>query len=107
MGPLVSIVVPIYNVEKYIDKCVDSIINQTYKNLEIILVDDGSPDNCGDIADKYAELDNRIKVIHKSNGGLSDARNAGLDISTGEFICFIDSDDYVEMDMIEKTLNRH
>ena len=79
-NPLVSIIIPVYNVEKYIEKCIDSIINQTYKNLEIILVDDGSPDGCPEICDKYALQDSRIKAIHKKNGGLSDARNAGLDI---------------------------
>ncbi len=97
---LVSIIVPIYNVEKYINKCIDSIINQTYSNLEIILVDDGSPDKCGEICDKYALLDKRIKVIHKTNGGLSDARNTGLDVATGDYIVFIDSDDYVDQNMI-------
>ena len=99
---LISIIVPIYNVEKYINQCLDSIINQTYKNLEIILVDDGSPDNCGKICDEYAIKDNRIKVIHKENGGLSSARNAGLDVASGEYISFIDSDDYVAENFIEK-----
>ena len=100
--PLISVIVPIYKVEKYLCKCVDSIINQTYKNLEIILVDDGSPDNCPRICDDYAKKDSRIKVIHKKNGGLSDARNAGVKIATGEYISFIDSDDWVETQMIEK-----
>ena len=81
---LISIIVPIYNVEKYLKKCIDSIINQTYKNLEIILVDDGSPDNCGKICDEYAKKDNRIKVIHKENGGVSSARNVGVENATGE-----------------------
>ena len=94
-NPLVSIIIPVYNVEKYIEKCIDSIINQTYKNLEIILVDDGSPDGCPEICDKYALQDSRIKAIHKKNGGLSDARNAGLDIMKGEWVIFIDSDDFV------------
>ena len=98
---LISVIIPVYNVEKYLTKCVDSIINQTYKNLEIILVDDGSPDNCGKICDEYAKKDNRIKVIHKENGGLSSARNAGLDICKGEYICFIDSDDFVSLSFIE------
>ena len=98
----VSVIVPIYQVEKYLRKCIDSIINQTYKNLEIILVDDGSPDLCGKICDEYAEKDVRIKVIHKENGGLSDARNAGLDIACGDYIVFVDSDDYIAHDMIEK-----
>ncbi len=99
---LISIIVPIYNVEKYLRKCIDSIVNQTYKNLEIILVDDGSPDNCGAICDEYAKKDERIKVIHKENGGLSDARNAGIDAATGKYIGFIDSDDYIAPDMYEK-----
>ena len=97
---LVSVIVPVYKVEKYIHECINSIINQSYDNLEIILVDDGSPDNCGDICDNYALLDNRVKVIHKENGGLSDARNAGLNIAKGEYIVFVDSDDYIDVDMI-------
>ena len=88
MKSLVSVIVPIYKVEKYLNKCVDSIINQSYKNLEIILVDDGSPDKCGEICDKYAEKDSRVKVIHKENGGLSDARNAGIDIAKGDYLLF-------------------
>ena len=96
MQCLISVIVPIYNVEKYLNKCVDSIISQTYKNLEIILVDDGSSDNCPKICDKYADSDSRIKVVHKKNGGLSDARNAGLKIATGEYIFFIDSDDWIK-----------
>lgn len=105
MDETVSIVIPIYNVEKYIHRCVSSILEQTYSNLEIILVDDGSPDNCPQICDNYAMLDTRVKVIHKKNGGLSDARNAGLGQATGKYIVFIDSDDYVEVNMIEKALN--
>jgi len=100
-NPLISIVVPVYNVEKYLPLCIESIIRQTYKNLEIFLVDDGSPDNCGKICDEYAQKDNRIKVIHKQNGGLSDARNVAIDVATGEYITFIDSDDYVKEDYIE------
>lgn len=96
----VSIVVPIYNVEGYLKKCVESILNQTYKNLEIILVDDESPDRCPNICDEYAQKDKRIKVIHKKNGGLSDARNAGINIATGKFISFIDSDDYIDENYI-------
>ena len=92
---LISVIVPIYKVEPYLDHCIRSIVEQTYKSLEIILVDDGSPDNCGAICDAWAKKDGRIKVIHKENGGLSDARNAGLAIATGEYICFIDSDDYI------------
>lgn len=101
---LISIIVPVYNVEKYIHQCVDSIIDQTYTNLEIILVDDGSPDNCGKICDEYAQKDSRIKVIHKENGGLSDARNHGIDAATGDWLMFIDSDDWIEADMAEKLL---
>ena len=86
----VSVIVPVYNVEKYLHKCLDSIINQTYRNLEIILVDDGSPDNCGAICDEYAQKDSRIKVIHQKNGGLSAARNTGLDCAVGEYISFVD-----------------
>ena len=102
---LISIIVPIYKVEKYINQCLDSICGQTYKNLEIILVDDGSPDNCGKICDEYAQKDSRIKVIHKENGGLSSARNAGLDVIKGEYISFIDSDDFIENNFIEKLYN--
>ena len=98
---LISVIVPVYKVEEYLNRCVDSIINQTYKNLEIILVDDGSPDNCGKICDDYAKHDKRIKVIHKKNGGLSDARNAGLDIAKGKYIGFVDSDDYISENMYE------
>ena len=101
MEDKVSVIVPIYKVERYLPKCIDSIINQTYKNLEIILVDDGSPDNCPSICYRYAKIDQRIKVIHKENGGLSDARNAGLRISTGEFLSFIDSDDWINPTMYE------
>ncbi|MDR2580371.1 MAG: glycosyltransferase [Fibromonadaceae bacterium] len=101
MHPLISVIVPVYNVERYIHKCVNSILAQTYTNLEIILVDDGSPDNCGKICDEYATNNPKIKVIHKENGGLSDARNAGLDIAKGELICFVDSDDWCEKDMLQ------
>ena len=105
MKELISIIVPIYNVEKYIHKCIESIINQTYKNLEIILVDDGSPDNCGNICEEYAKNDSRIKVIHKENNGLSSARNAGLEICKGDYIGFVDSDDYIELNMYEVLIN--
>ena len=101
MKSLVSVIVPIYKVEKYLNKCVDSIINQSYKNLEIILVDDGSPDKCGEICDKYAEKDSRVKVIHKENGGLSDARNAGIDIAKGDYLLFVDSDDWITSNICE------
>ncbi|MDR2100420.1 MAG: glycosyltransferase, partial [Campylobacteraceae bacterium] len=99
--PLVSVIVPIYNVEPYLEKCLNSIINQTYKNLEISLIDDDSPDNSGKICDGYAAKEKRIKVIHKQNRGLSDARNAGLDIAKGEYIAFVDSDDYIAQNTYE------
>lgn len=105
MNPLISVIVPIYNVEKYLARCVDSIVNQTYKNLEIILVNDGSPDLCPQMCDDYAEKDSRIKVVHKKNGGLSDARNAGMAVAKGEYISFIDSDDYVSDDFFECLLD--
>ena len=91
--PRLSIIVPVYKVEKYIHKCVDSILNQTFTDYELILVDDGSPDNCGKICDEYAKKDSRVKVIHKKNGGQSSARNKGLDHAKGNYISFIDSDD--------------
>ena len=97
---LISVIVPVYKVEKYIHRCVDSILNQTYWNLEIILVDDGSPDVCPKICDEYAQMDSRIRLIHKKNGGLSSARNAGLDIAQGEYIAFIDGDDYIHPEML-------
>lgn len=100
---LVSIVVPIYNVEQYLEKCVESICRQTYENLEIILVNDGSPDHCGQMCEEYAKKDNRIKVIHKKNGGLSDARNSGVKLATGKYLLFVDSDDYIAKDLVEKT----
>lgn len=105
MLPMVSVVVPIYEVEKYIHRCVDSIINQTYPNIEIILVDDGSPDNCGKVADQYATVDNRIKSVHKKNGGLSDARNFGMRYVIGEFTLFVDSDDWLELNIVEELVN--
>lgn len=104
-GPLVSIIVPVYKVEPYLRRCLDSIVNQTYTNLEIILVDDGSPDGCPQICDEYAAKDKRIVVIHKKNGGLSDARNAGLDICKGEYISFVDSDDWIVLNYIEVLLS--
>ena len=102
---LISIIIPVYNVEKYLKECVDSVRKQTYKNLEIILIDDGSKDNSGKLCDELSKEDNRIKVIHKENGGLSDARNVGIENATGEYIQFIDSDDFVEKDMIEILYN--
>ena len=99
--PKISVIVPVYNVELYINRCVNSILNQSFTDFEMILVDDGSPDNCGAICDEYAEKDNRTVVIHKENGGLSSARNAGLDVAAGEYILFVDSDDYLESDLLE------
>lgn len=101
----ISVIIPIYKVEKYLDRCIKSVINQSYENLEIILVDDGSPDRCAQICDDYSREDYRIKVIHKKNGGLSDARNAGLDIAIGEYISFVDSDDYINKYYIETLYN--
>ena len=99
---MISVIVPIYKVEKYLTKCIDSIINQRYKDLEIILVDDGSPDNCPEICDKYAEQDNRIKVIHKENGRLLAARKSGVEASTGEYVTFVDGDDHISRFMYEE-----
>ena len=99
--PLISVIVPVYKVEPYLDRCVESIVNQTYRNLEIILVDDGSPDNSPQMCDAWAERDSRIKVIHKENGGLSDARNAGMAAATGELMGFVDSDDWIREDMYQ------
>lgn len=101
MEPLISVIVPIYNVEKYLDQCIESIVNQTYRNLEIILVDDGSPDNCPEKCEQWAQKDSRIKIIHKENAGLGFARNSGLDIAQGKYVVFIDSDDFVDIRMIE------
>ncbi len=98
----ISVIVPVYKVEAYLDRCVQSVLNQTYKNLEIILVDDGSPDNCPAMCDAWAKRDPRIRVIHKQNGGLSDARNAGMAVAAGEFISFIDSDDWIASEMLER-----
>ncbi len=99
MAEKLSVIIPVYRTEKYLKKCIDSVLGQDYSELEVILVDDGSDDSCGEICDKYAEKDSRVRVIHKENGGLSDARNKGLDISTGEYVTFVDSDDYIEEDM--------
>lgn len=99
--PEVSIIVPIYNVEKYLKRCIESVLNQTFKDFELILVDDGSPDNCPSICDEYAQKDNRIKVIHKENGGVSSARNAGLNVAQGKYIMFIDGDDYYNFDSVD------
>lgn len=104
-NPLISVIVPVYKVEPYLDRCVESIVNQKYRNLEIILVDDGSPDNCPQMCDIWAERDERIKVIHKENGGAGHARNIALDIAEGEYISLIDSDDYIEVHMYEHLLS--
>ena len=105
MNKKISVIVPIYNVEQYLDKCVESLVNQTYKNLEIILVDDGTKDKSGEMADLWSIKDERIKVIHKENGGLSDARNAGMKIATGEYITFVDSDDWINYKMYAILIN--
>lgn len=105
MSDLISVIVPIYKVEDYLPRCVDSLINQSYRNLEIILVDDGSPDKCPTICDDYASKDSRIKVIHKENGGLSDARNAGMAVINGRYVSFIDSDDYISLNFFEILYN--
>lgn len=105
MQELISIVIPVYNVEKYLDECILSVINQTYKNLEILLINDGSSDSSYDICCKYSEQDNRIHVINKENGGLASARNVGIDKATGEYIYFLDSDDYIKETTIEKVVN--
>lgn len=102
----ISVIVPVYKVEPHLDKCVSSIVNQTYTNLEIILVDDGSPDNCPAMCDAWAEKDSRIRVIHKTNGGLSDARNAGMTVATGKLMAFVDSDDWIAPDMYEYLYQR-
>lgn len=98
---LLSVVVPVYKVEAYLDRCVESIVNQTYTNLEIILVDDGSPDRCPELCDEWAERDSRIRVIHKENGGAAQARNAGISFASGEYLAFADSDDFLDTDMYE------
>ena len=103
--PLFSIIIPVYNVEKYLNKCVDSVLNQTFTDFEVILVDDGSTDNCPAICDSYAEKDKRVKVIHKPNGGLINARKSGLEIADGNYIGFVDSDDWIEPEMYELFAN--
>lgn len=105
MDELISVIIPVYKVEKYIHRCIDSILKQSFSNLEIILVDDGSLDTCGDICDEYAIMDHRIKVIHQENGGLSDARNTGIESAKGTYLTFLDSDDWVHELYIEKLYN--
>ena len=100
-SPKISIIVPVYNVEKYLPRCIDSILSQTFKDFELLLIDDGSPDNSGKICDEYAQKDSRVRVFHKPNGGVSSARNLGLDNAQGEWITFIDSDDYIGDDFLE------
>ena len=104
MNELVSVIIPVYNVERYLERCVQSITQQTYKSLEIILVNDGSTDNCGRMCDEIALKDSRVKVIHKENGGLSSARNAGLDVATGAYVAFVDSDDWIATDIYDKCI---
>lgn len=99
---LISVIVPVYKVEAYLDRCVQSIVDQTYTNLEIILVDDGSPDRCPQMCDEWAKRDERIRVVHKENGGLSDARNAGMEIARGEYVAFVDSDDWIALHYVER-----
>lgn len=99
--PLISVIIPVYNAEKYLERCVKSVLGQTYSNLEILLVDDGSPDNCGRMCDEFAAIDSRIRVIHKENGGVASARNAALDAMTGKYVTFVDSDDYAAEDYIQ------
>ncbi len=101
---LVTVIIPIYNVEKYLDRCITSIVNQTYRNLEILLIDDGSPDNCPKICDDWAKKDERVRVIHKQNEGLGFARNTGIENASGKFICFFDSDDYIDLNTIEQSV---
>ena len=105
MNPRISIIVPVYKVEAYLNKCIDSILNQTFENFELILVNDGSPDKCGEICEDYAKKDSRIRVFHKENGGQATARNFGIDIARGEYIGFVDSDDYIEPEMYEVLYN--
>lgn len=100
----ISVIIPVYKTENYIHRCVDSVLNQTYPNLEILLIDDGSPDHCPKICDEYAKKDGRVKVIHKSNSGVSVTRNAGLENASGDYITFVDSDDFIEPDMYNQML---
>lgn len=103
---LVTVVLPIYNVERYLDRCMESIAGQTYTNLEILMIDDGSPDRCPEMCDEWARKDSRVRVIHKKNAGLGEARNTGIEHATGDYICFFDSDDYVHPETVEKCMTR-
>lgn len=100
-----SIIVPVYNVEQYLENCINSVLNQSFRNFQLILVDDGSKDSSGEICDRFAQKDSRVKVIHKPNAGVSAARNTGIDIATGQFICFIDSDDWIESEYLQKIVD--
>ncbi len=102
MSDLISVIIPVYKVEKYLCRCVDSVLDQTYRNMEMILVDDGSPDGCPAICDEYARQDDRVRVIHQENAGLSGARNAGIDAARGQWLAFVDSDDYLAADFLER-----
>ena len=106
MQPKISVIVPVYKAEKYLHRCVDSILSQTFTDFELILVNDGSPDNCGAICDEYAQKDNRVRVFHKENGGVSSARNLGLDNAKGEWITFVDSDDWLKPGCLEQLTNK-
>ena len=104
---LLSIIVPVYNVEKYLNRCIESIVNQTYKTIEIILIDDGSSDNSSYLCDEWAKKDSRIKVVHKQNGGVSSARNQGIKVATGEYVQFVDSDDYLDVDFCKNIMSEY
>ena len=106
MSALLSVIIPVYKVEQYLDQCVESVVNQTYRNLDIILVDDGSPDKCGAMCDAWAEKDSRIRVVHKQNEGLGFARNSGLDVANGEYFAFLDSDDYLDNTIYERLMEK-
>ena len=105
-APFLSVIIPIYKVEDYLERCVKSVLNQDFKDIEVILVDDGSPDRCPQICDEFAKTDERIKVLHKPNGGLSDARNVGMDVATGEYLMFADSDDFLFQNACEVLVNK-
>ena len=105
MEPLVTVIVPVYKVEQYLDRCFDSLTNQVYKNLQIVFVDDGSPDRCGTMCDEYAKADNRVEVVHKQNGGLGFARNSGMGIARGKYIVFVDSDDFISERFVSEMLS--